>query len=237
MEVVSLCSSFFCRYGGVKLYTWPHSPTMIVQKLGENYTIVYSEVFLEVSAIPFILIYPRDTGGVPWNAYIYDFFKHGNIKALVEANRIRGGDVWFYLKDFSLILAAITASLSSFLSDSGDEQSDMLDFQSDDDRSTRDHDDSDEEQPETQDTRAVSAKAQAKQSSVTRPVPTKKAPKTAVAESWEDELSSTSEGEDGSSPEADSDKVTDSWAYEDKESELKLVLAAFELLKKILTRS
>lgn len=62
--------------------------------------IVRSGVFLEESAIPYIRIYPDDTDGVPWNAYIYDFFKHGNMQALIPDNGIKSGDVWFHLKDF-----------------------------------------------------------------------------------------------------------------------------------------
>ncbi|TLS29669.1 hypothetical protein PpBr36_01890 [Pyricularia pennisetigena] len=72
-------------------------------------------VFLEESAVPYIRIYPDDTDGVPWNAYLYDFFKHGDLKALVTGNGIKSGDVWFRLKDFSLILATIVTSLDNFL--------------------------------------------------------------------------------------------------------------------------
>ncbi|KAI6363411.1 hypothetical protein MCOR25_005904 [Pyricularia grisea] len=72
-------------------------------------------VFLEESAVPYIRIYPDDTDGVPWNAYLYDFFKHGDLNALVTGNGIKAGDVWFRLKDFSLILATIVTSLDNFL--------------------------------------------------------------------------------------------------------------------------
>ncbi|KAI7914344.1 DEAD/DEAH box helicase [Pyricularia oryzae] len=72
-------------------------------------------VFLEESAVPYIKIYPDDTDGVPWNAYLYDFFMHGDLKALVTGNGIKEGDVWFRLKDFSLILATIITSLDNFL--------------------------------------------------------------------------------------------------------------------------
>ncbi|ROW17017.1 hypothetical protein VPNG_01433 [Cytospora leucostoma] len=92
---------------------------------------VRSGVFLEESAIPFIPIYPDDTEGVAWNAYIYDFFKHGDMEALVRYNHIKRGDVWFHLKDFSLILATIVTSLSNFLDSDGGGDADlaMLDVQ------------------------------------------------------------------------------------------------------------
>ncbi|ROW06484.1 hypothetical protein VMCG_04237 [Cytospora schulzeri] len=92
---------------------------------------VRSRVFLEESAIPFIPIYPDDTEGVAWNAYIYDFFKHGEMEALVRDNHVKRGDVWFHLKDFSLVLATIVTSLTNFMAlDAGsDGDLAMLDVQ------------------------------------------------------------------------------------------------------------
>ncbi|KAK7972419.1 DEAD/DEAH box helicase [Apiospora saccharicola] len=83
--------------------------------IGELCGTVRDGVFLDDSGIPYIPIAPHETGGMPWNAYLYDFFKHGDYEALVRANGIRRGDVWFRLKDFSLILATITTSLANFL--------------------------------------------------------------------------------------------------------------------------
>jgi len=34
---------------------------------------------------------------------------------LVRDNRIKGGDVWFHLKDFSLTLASIVASMENLV--------------------------------------------------------------------------------------------------------------------------
>ena len=86
-------------------------------------------VFLEESAIPCIPIWPHDTD-VELNAYLYDFFKHGSMDILVRDNRIKESEVWFYLKDFSLTLASIVASLESLVrgtSTEGDE--DQIDLQ------------------------------------------------------------------------------------------------------------
>jgi hypothetical protein len=186
-------------------------------------TTAHSEVFLEASSLPFIPIYPHDTGGVPWNSYIYDFFKHGSLDALVDANQIKRGDVWFHLKDFSLILATITASLSNFVNGVAG-QFDMLDVEDGGGQpGGSENSDDESEKP------VLATPAQAKQPLSTKSVP-KKAQKSTVAESWEDEASSTSE--DGSSPEDEDDKTPDVGSYEDKESDLKLVLAAFELLQK-----
>ena len=57
---------------------------------------VRSGVFLEEAAIPYIAIPPFETSG-PLNAYLYDFFRHGNVHALRTANGIRRGDIWFLL--------------------------------------------------------------------------------------------------------------------------------------------
>ncbi len=51
----------------------------------------------------------------PLNAYLYDFFMHGDVEALQRANGIPRSDVWFLLKDFSLVLATIVTSLTNFM--------------------------------------------------------------------------------------------------------------------------
>lgn len=71
-------------------------------------------VFLEEAVIPHLDVYP-DESKTPLNAYLYDFFMHGNLDALEKANGVRKSDVWFLLNDFSLVLATICASLANFL--------------------------------------------------------------------------------------------------------------------------
>ncbi|KAF5637108.1 dead deah box helicase [Fusarium sp. NRRL 52700] len=76
-------------------------------------------VFLEESAIPYLPIWPNDTS-LELNAYVYDFFKHGSLKVLVRDNLIKRSDVWFHLKDFSLVLKTIVTSLKGVLDSRGD---------------------------------------------------------------------------------------------------------------------
>lgn len=71
-------------------------------------------VFLEESVVPHVGLYPQDLS-VPLNAYLLDFFKHGDINMLERANRVRKADVWFLLNDFSLVLATIITSLMNFM--------------------------------------------------------------------------------------------------------------------------
>lgn len=71
-------------------------------------------VFLEEAVIPHLDIYPAESE-TPLNAYLYDFFMHGDLTALEKGNGVRKSDVWFLLNDFSMVLATITASLANFL--------------------------------------------------------------------------------------------------------------------------
>ncbi|KAL8773244.1 MAG: hypothetical protein Q9209_001922 [Squamulea sp. 1 TL-2023] len=75
---------------------------------------VRSGVFLEENVIPHLDLYP-DEISTPLNAYLYDFYMHGDIQALETANGVRKSDVWFLLNDFSLVLATIQTSLANFM--------------------------------------------------------------------------------------------------------------------------
>lgn len=85
---------------------------------------IRSDVWLEASVVPYV---PVASESHPLNAYLFDFFKHGNIKQLEKANRIRRGDIWFLLNDFSMVLATITTTLENFLNPQGNDiDMDML---------------------------------------------------------------------------------------------------------------
>ncbi|KKZ63284.1 hypothetical protein EMCG_00267 [[Emmonsia] crescens] len=75
---------------------------------------VRSGVWLEKAVVPYLELYPEE-GKVPLNAYLYDFFKHGNVDAIERDNGIRKGDIWFLLNDFSMVLATIVTSFENFL--------------------------------------------------------------------------------------------------------------------------
>ena len=70
-------------------------------------------VFLEEAVIPHLDL--DDDAAQPLNAYLYDFFQHGGVGPLEKANRIRKGDIWFVLRNFSLILATIIAALEEYM--------------------------------------------------------------------------------------------------------------------------
>ncbi|KAL5371040.1 hypothetical protein PMIN04_012697 [Paraphaeosphaeria minitans] len=87
---------------------------------------VRSGVFLEEAVVPYLPIHPEST--VPLNAYLYDFYKHGDLNALEKANKIRRSDVWFHLNDFSLVLATIITALTNFIKPSSPSEADATDL-------------------------------------------------------------------------------------------------------------
>ncbi|KAG2134032.1 uncharacterized protein EDB93DRAFT_852671 [Suillus bovinus] len=49
------------------------------------------------------------------NAYLLDFYMHGQVAALAAANGIRRGDVWFLLQDFDLTLMTVRGVLEQLI--------------------------------------------------------------------------------------------------------------------------
>lgn len=198
---------------------------------------VRSGVFLEESTVPYIRIFPDDTAGVPWNAYIYDFFRHGDLMALVRDNGIKRGNVWFYLKDFSLILATIVTSLTNFLSaDAAIDDAMMMDVQGIDDII-------EEDRGELPSTEPATTTSKVDPDPVASVVVKKKSKKKPVLDSWEDESSDeASSSEDEETLNTSTSKPTDgsldtsqppsepAWQSDSEES-LVVVLAAFRKLQ------
>ena len=53
--------------------------------------------------------------GAPLNAYLYDFFKHGNVHELERDEGVHKGDIWFLLNEFSLVRTTIVTRSEKFL--------------------------------------------------------------------------------------------------------------------------
>ncbi|KAK3113657.1 hypothetical protein LTR53_008839 [Teratosphaeriaceae sp. CCFEE 6253] len=87
-------------------------------------------VFLEEAVIPHVDIFPDETE-IPLNAWLLDFFKHGDVMTIEKANGIRRSDIWFLLNDFSLVLATIVTSLLNFMKLREGTDMDMLDVMGD----------------------------------------------------------------------------------------------------------
>ncbi|KAG0641019.1 hypothetical protein HOY80DRAFT_902973 [Tuber brumale] len=85
------------------------------------------------------------------NGYLYYFYIHGDVKKLDRDHGIRAGSVWFVLKDFSLILAAIEAGLTCFIQDGPGAYYDFKDEGDDVDGDIHEDDEDDRESVTTTD--------------------------------------------------------------------------------------
>ncbi|XP_028405481.1 probable ATP-dependent RNA helicase DDX60 isoform X2 [Dendronephthya gigantea] len=73
------------------------------------------QVYTDVKVIPTL------EDNVDLNAYAYDFFNHGNQKALVNENGLMQGDAYNLVKDFMLVLKSISVSLTELAPDKEDD--------------------------------------------------------------------------------------------------------------------
>ena len=72
-------------------------------------------MYTDVKVVPTIEV------GVDLNAYAYDFFNHGNYKALIQENGLMEGDAYNLLKDFVLVLKSISVSLAELAPEDRDD--------------------------------------------------------------------------------------------------------------------
>ncbi|GAB7364637.1 hypothetical protein MBLNU230_g5440t1 [Neophaeotheca triangularis] len=97
------------------------SPFVALSGAGDTFDSIHSlcsttrsGVFLEEAVIPHLGLYPAETDS-PLNAWLLDFYKHGDVHTIERANGVRRADIWFLLNDFSLVLATILTSLANFM--------------------------------------------------------------------------------------------------------------------------
>lgn len=189
-----------------------------------------SGVFLEEAVVPHVGIYPEDSD-LPLNAYLYDFYQHGDVNALITANKIRRGDVWFVLNDLSMTLATITTSFSNFLGLGAESDLDFIEVRGGGDDEEENREDkllpTDAATEASATTNASSNKGPVKQELTVQP---KKKAKKVVAESWDDEADDSEESESEVEDEWDAADGADPPAWEQGEGMLN-VLKAFKALK------
>jgi ATP-dependent RNA helicase DDX60 len=100
----------------------PEARSIFVANSGHNDTFggveelvrtVRHGVHLNEHAIPTIerILNPK----LPLNAYLYDFFVHGQDDALVNMNGIRRGELWYALDTFHRVLTTIRGDLENLL--------------------------------------------------------------------------------------------------------------------------
>ncbi|KAF7185809.1 putative helicase [Pseudocercospora fuligena] len=152
-------------------------------------------VFLEEAVIPHMNVYPEEMS-VPLNAYLLDFFKHGDVHTIEKANGIRRSEIWFLLNDFSLVLATIITSLMNFMKLTESTDLDMLEVMGNMDA----HEEAEDDKVAATETQSEASGPSIADSGVVmtdRTKPTKPAAPTQKqsknAESWEDLMGSESE--------------------------------------------
>jgi hypothetical protein len=195
-------------------------------------------VFLEEAVIPHLDIYP-DEMEIPLNAWLLDFFKHGDVNTLEKANGIRKADIWFLLNDFSLALATIITSLLNFMKLREGTDVDMLDVMGNLD-ATEEAEDTRVADAEDSQSEAGSFATSAADSAISgvpeRPKPVTSAKKAKAADSWEEladeetagiELSARKAADAARFAEAEANEGGPAW---EKEEGLKNVLKALQLL-------
>jgi hypothetical protein len=76
---------------------------------------VRSKLNLNEHAIPSLANIVGEDDGFSLNAYILDFYTHGQVAPLASANGIRRGDLWYLLQDFMLSMMTIRGGLQQLL--------------------------------------------------------------------------------------------------------------------------
>ncbi|KAI9740289.1 MAG: hypothetical protein M1834_004867 [Cirrosporium novae-zelandiae] len=154
-------------------------------------TSVRNGIFLERAVIPYLPFGNAEVSN-PLNAYLLDFYKHGSVRDLEVGNKIRRGDIWFVLNDFSLVLATIVTSLEGFISGSNHDDMAMAEITGLGDRKNIEQDEIEAG------TLAEEEKGQAASASVTvqKPAAINVKTKKKIVDSWADEEISSSEDEE-----------------------------------------
>ncbi|XP_041042985.1 probable ATP-dependent RNA helicase DDX60 isoform X2 [Carcharodon carcharias] len=83
-------------------------------KLGDIDPIIFRTLGIHSNNIPVLHLkcYDRQGRQMPLNAYALDFYKHGCLDALHSDNRLNRGEAFNLIKDFMLVISAISTSLT-----------------------------------------------------------------------------------------------------------------------------
>ena len=140
-------------------------------------------VFLEEAVIPHVGVYPEETDQLV-NAWLLDFFKHGDVRTLERANGIRRSDIWFLLNDFSLVLATLIAALMGYIKLKDSTDMDMLDVMGNLDA----HEEAEDDQAAVSEEQSDSTGPSLADSAISMPERPKQVSKRSAknADSWED---------------------------------------------------
>lgn len=114
--------------------------------IGDLTSSVRRGVLIDGASVPHLEV---DSSTV--NGYLYYFYIHGDVKKLDQEHGIPAGVVWFVLKDFSLVLAAIETGITCFIKDGPGAYYDFKDEGDDIDGDIQEDDEDDKESVTTTD--------------------------------------------------------------------------------------
>ena len=88
----------------------------VYKDVNELVRTVRTGIDLNKQTLPFTDIFASSSEETRYiNAYLYDFYSHGQDKPLVQANHIPRGEVWYRLQEFSMVLASIVSSIGELI--------------------------------------------------------------------------------------------------------------------------
>ena len=88
----------------------------VYRDVNELVRTVRTGVDLNKQTLPFTDVFAPGSEETRYiNAYLYDFYNHGQDKPLVQANHIPRGEVWYRLQEFSMVLASIVSSIGELI--------------------------------------------------------------------------------------------------------------------------
>lgn len=167
------------------------SPFVALSGAGDDFDTIHDlcqttrdGVFLEEAVIPHLDVSP-DEMDVPLNAWLLDFYKHGDVFTIERANGIRRADIWFLLNDFSLVMATIITTLLNFMKLQEGTDIDMLDIMGSMDA----HEEAEDDKVASSEEQSVASGPSLADSAIAMPErskPTLVVKKAKNAESWED---------------------------------------------------
>jgi ATP-dependent RNA helicase DDX60 len=77
--------------------------------VSELCTTLRAGLYLDPQIVP---VFELRDSAAPLNAFLLDFFKHGQLEALVRYNRVRKDVIWDELQSFALVLKALHAAMA-----------------------------------------------------------------------------------------------------------------------------
>uniref|UniRef100_UPI00398F8CF5 probable ATP-dependent RNA helicase DDX60 n=1 Tax=Pristiophorus japonicus TaxID=55135 RepID=UPI00398F8CF5 len=85
-------------------------------------SIIFRTLGIHINNIPVLRLKCFDRQGrrMPLNAYALDFYKHGSLSTLYLDNGLSRGEAFYLVKDFSLVIAAISTSLTDLCDNEND---------------------------------------------------------------------------------------------------------------------